>query len=352
MLQRFPSLAAIALVACLWAPAMATAQEGPPPPPHAFFGEVTIDGQPAPAGVVIESRADGIRTGIPGNPVTVAEPGRYGGPTAREVKLVAQGRVADGLALTFYINGRQALCAAPGGEWQDTFPFQSGGVTALNLRLGAAPTVPLPSPPPRGAASRSRGAGNSPCDTSCGSTGNGHGNAGGGDCGRKRRRGRSRRSPPAPPRDMRGARHRSMPPDTACAARHRRWRSTLRCDSHQCAAVARRRARCPFSAGTVRPAAGRRERGRGLACRTGRCCRTAGNAHPAAPGPGRLARPAHACRRIGLGLGQRTILGYSHAGRAEPYRRDRDRDGAVGRATAAGRLTGSDMDVGVSGRLV
>jgi hypothetical protein len=158
MQVRFLGVAAVLLLALLCTPPIAVAQEGPPPPPHAFFGEVTVDGRPAPAGAVIEGRADGIRTGIPGNPITVVEPGRYGGPTGREEKLVLQGRVADGLALAFYIDGVRAMCAVPGGEWQESFPFQSGGVTALNLRVGSAPAVASLPPATEAAPTQSAGA--------------------------------------------------------------------------------------------------------------------------------------------------------------------------------------------------
>jgi len=120
----------------LWLLNTGLAEAQPPPPPHAFFGEVTINGQPAPAGTVIEGRAEGIRLGIPGNPITTTVAGRYGGPLLQEAKLVVQGRVADGLALEFYVNGARAACAPLGGTWQDTFPFQASGLTPLNLRVG------------------------------------------------------------------------------------------------------------------------------------------------------------------------------------------------------------------------
>jgi hypothetical protein len=136
----------------LAAPPAVFAQDAPPTPPHAFLGEVTIDGQPAPVGTTIEARGEGVRTGIPGNPITITEAGRYGGPSPAEEKLIVQGRVADGAALTFYVNGRPAQCALPGGAWQDAFPFQALAVTPLNLRVGEAPAG-QPTPPPPAASS-------------------------------------------------------------------------------------------------------------------------------------------------------------------------------------------------------
>lgn len=133
---------AIIVVACglCWHFTAQGAAAQPPPPPHAFFGEVTVDGQAAPVGTVIESRGEGIRVDIPGNPITTTVAGRYGGPFIQELKLIVQGQATDGLALEFYVNGRRAECAVPGGSWQPTFPYQAGAVTALNLRLGADPS--------------------------------------------------------------------------------------------------------------------------------------------------------------------------------------------------------------------
>ncbi len=142
-----------AAAALLWLLNAGLAEAQPPPPPHAFFGEVTIDGQPAPAGTVIEGRGEGIRLGIPGNPITTTVAGRYGGPLLQEPKLIVQGRVADGLALEFYVNGTRAACAPLGGTWQDTFPFQASGLTPLNLRVGdaqPAPDAASPTPTPTG----------------------------------------------------------------------------------------------------------------------------------------------------------------------------------------------------------
>jgi hypothetical protein len=147
-------IALMLVIVGLCLPGTVVAQDAPPPPPHAFLGEVTINGQAAPVGTTIEGRGEGIRTGIPGNPITVREPGRYGGPSMTEEKLVLQGRVADGLALSFYVDGVRAECALPGGTWGESFPFQSGSVTPLNLRVGRSPVpvvaaaTELPAMPP------------------------------------------------------------------------------------------------------------------------------------------------------------------------------------------------------------
>ncbi|MEM3434176.1 MAG: hypothetical protein QXP27_08370 [Candidatus Methanomethyliaceae archaeon] len=117
----------------------------PPPLPHAFYGRVEINGQPAPAGTTVEARGQGVLVGIPGNPISVSQPGRYGGPGGFDPKLVVQGQIAEGTAIAFYVNGIRAQCAVPGGSWQDNFPFHVGGITELNLRITQEGTItPVP----------------------------------------------------------------------------------------------------------------------------------------------------------------------------------------------------------------
>jgi hypothetical protein len=103
--------------------------------PQAFYGTVFVNGQPAPLGASIEARGTNVKNGIPGNPITTTEAGKYGGPTAFDLKLVVQGNLTDGSAIEFYINGVKAECAVPGGSWQSSYPFQSVATTELNLRL-------------------------------------------------------------------------------------------------------------------------------------------------------------------------------------------------------------------------
>lgn len=126
--------------------AVAQAQGLPPPLPHAFLGAVEVNGQPAPVGALIEARGTGVKTGTANNPFTVTVAGRYGGPTSAELKLIAQGKdLQNGDPLEFYVDGVKAQCARPGQAWQDSFPFESGVVTELNLRVGA-PAEPTATP--------------------------------------------------------------------------------------------------------------------------------------------------------------------------------------------------------------
>ena len=123
-------------------PAPISAQ--PPPLPHAFYGAVEVNGEPAPAGAQVEARGAGVLTGVSGNPITVTQAGQYGGPGGFDPKLVVQGQVADGTPMEFYVDGVRAQCAVPGGPWQESYPFKSGTITELNLKVvgpAATPTL-------------------------------------------------------------------------------------------------------------------------------------------------------------------------------------------------------------------
>ena len=48
--------------------------------PHAFYGVVEINGEPASVGAQVEARGTGVLTGVDGNPIAVTEVGEYGGP--------------------------------------------------------------------------------------------------------------------------------------------------------------------------------------------------------------------------------------------------------------------------------
>ena len=145
--MRLPPRLIIALLICLTAiPALAipvTPSSAQPLLPHAFYGSVTIDGTPAANGTVVEARGEGVLTGIEGNPITVTEAGKYGGPGGFDPKLVVQGDIIDGTSLTFYVNNVTAQCydAQAGGEWLDSYPFKSGDITILNLKVGETPPI-------------------------------------------------------------------------------------------------------------------------------------------------------------------------------------------------------------------
>lgn len=145
---RFLTAALLAVLLCTAAGLRSTAAQAPPLP-HAFFGAVEAGGQPAPVGAQVEARADGVRVDVPGNPIYVMRAGGYGGRGMLEAKLLVQGEIAADAAIEFYVNDVRAECAEPGGAWQASYPYRSGQVTELNLRIGqgtAGGEVPTPTP--------------------------------------------------------------------------------------------------------------------------------------------------------------------------------------------------------------
>lgn len=122
----------------------APAFPGQPQLPHSFYGSITSAGNPVPAGVPVEARADGVTTGVAGNPVYSKE-GKYGSTDPLVPRLEVQGFLASGTPLTFYVGGIQAEVQAGGasGSFTDSYPFKPGEVTELNLRVAAAVT-PVP----------------------------------------------------------------------------------------------------------------------------------------------------------------------------------------------------------------
>jgi hypothetical protein len=102
-----------------------------PPLPHAFYGSVEINGNPAPIGTVVMARGEGVAPGVgvpgqAGNPFVTTVVGWYGDPDPFEPKLIVQEWIAEGATLTFYVNG------SPTGQ---TASWHSGEVTELDLSL-------------------------------------------------------------------------------------------------------------------------------------------------------------------------------------------------------------------------
>jgi hypothetical protein len=114
--------------------------------PHAFYGAVTVNGVVVPLGAMVEARGAGVLSGVSGNPIAVSPAGQYGGAGAFDPKLIVQGTITDGTAITFYVDGVAAQCAEPNGVWLDSYPFKSGAVTQLNLRVEVATPTPTPTP--------------------------------------------------------------------------------------------------------------------------------------------------------------------------------------------------------------
>jgi outer membrane biosynthesis protein TonB len=118
--------------------------------PHAFYGTIEVNGSPAPVGTQVEVRGEGVQTGIGNNPIEVTVEGEYGGGAdPLEPKLIVQGDIAEGTAVTFYVNG---VSTGQTAEWH------SGEVTEIDLAAtvtgpppetsGSSGTTPAPTPEP------------------------------------------------------------------------------------------------------------------------------------------------------------------------------------------------------------
>lgn len=117
--------------------------------PQEFYGDVTIDGAPAPIGSSIEAHGLGVIINpAAGNPRTTIQQGKYGGPDPSDQpsRLWVQGDISGGAAISFYVNGVQAQCATPGGGWGWTYPYTSGVTTQLNLRTATGLIPPTYTP--------------------------------------------------------------------------------------------------------------------------------------------------------------------------------------------------------------
>ncbi|HUU63117.1 MAG TPA: hypothetical protein VMX96_04260 [Dehalococcoidia bacterium] len=110
--------------------------------PHAFYGNVTIGGEPAPVGTLVSAKVHDIDSGS----VTTWDLGSYGWgvglpPEEAKANLLVQGEdISDGDTIDFYINYERA---------DQDFTFESGEVTQLDLSVDWAPPV-TPTPMPTG----------------------------------------------------------------------------------------------------------------------------------------------------------------------------------------------------------
>ncbi len=107
----------------------------PPNLPHAFYGNVTIDGSPAPVQTTISVQVTGGIDAV--NYLVTTEEGIYGGRDEDAPKLIVQGIIENGAPVSFYVDGRRAEVSdvASGSTWQMTYPFIAGAVTDLSLRI-------------------------------------------------------------------------------------------------------------------------------------------------------------------------------------------------------------------------
>ena len=111
---------------------------------HAFCGNVTVDGNPAPENTTILAVGPGVRSDSSENPAVTQQDGSYGSAGDASRNLVVRGAIENGTPLAFYIDGvRAEVCSANStGTWKSGYPFSAGEVTCLDLRV--SPPAPLP----------------------------------------------------------------------------------------------------------------------------------------------------------------------------------------------------------------
>ena len=108
--------------------------QGIPPLPHAFYGNVTINGSPAPIGTSISANGDGVKTNTIQNPVRTTKVGSYG---IDSLKLLVQGDILEGVEINFLVNGIYVTDET--GAFVSC-PFQSGETTRVDLALVITPS--------------------------------------------------------------------------------------------------------------------------------------------------------------------------------------------------------------------
>ena len=121
--------------------AIATAQTTPEPPsiPAEYYGDVTIDGEPAPEGTTIEAEVNGSVVGS----ITIDQPGQYGGPEALDETLTvgANGSVENGSEIQFFVNNDEIDRTEVTNTDPETVEWSSGDNRRVDL--SAAVEEPL-----------------------------------------------------------------------------------------------------------------------------------------------------------------------------------------------------------------
>lgn len=171
-------LLAVSLVLLLGAAASAEETAVQPQLPHTFYGTVEVAGSPAKAGISVEAAGIGVRSNITGNPVNTLPDGTYGKENFSSQTLVVQGNIAPGTSLNFYVGGllAEVYDVAAGGPWKETYPFETGGYTELNIRVASQPAAgqtKVPTPTQTAGSMTSTQAGSSSSTSSSGTTSSG-----------------------------------------------------------------------------------------------------------------------------------------------------------------------------------
>lgn len=133
---------ALSLIILLVIPVSADDADTAPQLPQAFYGSVEMGGSPVGQGYSVEAIGLGVLK-IEGNPVMTLADGTYGAANFTAQRLLVQGDIASGTPLEFYVGNIKAEVSdvAAGGSWNTTYPFRSGEVTELNLRIASLPAA-------------------------------------------------------------------------------------------------------------------------------------------------------------------------------------------------------------------
>ena len=131
----------IALLVVASAPVV-QAQSAPPPLPALCYGELTVNGEPAPVGTKVVAKVDGVVRGE----LVSEEVGWYGGPGLKS-KLAVAGENLVGKTVRFYVSGTYK-----GTAYSDIFAWEerywgSGEVMQINLGIKGVESSPSADPP-------------------------------------------------------------------------------------------------------------------------------------------------------------------------------------------------------------
>ena len=97
--------------------------DGPAPPPHSFYGTLTMNGSDIPAGAEVVAVVEG-----GGGSIITTVDGQYGSPPFDY--LAVSGYIERGAIIEFYVDGDKA---------NETFPFKSGTIKNLDLTVPGVP---------------------------------------------------------------------------------------------------------------------------------------------------------------------------------------------------------------------
>ena len=104
--------------------AIADDDDPPDPVPASYYGDVEIDGEPAPVGTTVTAEIDGEERGS----IIIEEEGQYGGPTIDDEKLTISGDADDdGADVTFLVDGE------PVDTDPDSVTWESASVETVDL---------------------------------------------------------------------------------------------------------------------------------------------------------------------------------------------------------------------------